>query len=104
MAYIKKAEQEKIFVKYILSIGIKNFCETDERGHTYYQIILKDGQYRYWTDFSDESYKKIKSSIKFEENNEPSGLEQLLEWQRKKALTNEPLRHMWQGTPRQEIN
>lgn len=54
-----KVDCEKEFVEYILSVGIEKWCEMDERNKTYYQIHLKNGEIRYWTNLSDESLKKL---------------------------------------------
>jgi len=60
MAYIKKAEQEKMFVDMILKKGgINSHCEMYERGHDYYCFWLKNREQRFWTDMSDESLKKL---------------------------------------------
>lgn len=59
MAYKKKADHEKEFVEMILSKGgIDRYrCMADGRSD-YYEMKLKNGEIRYWKDFSDESLEK----------------------------------------------
>lgn len=55
-----KAECETEFVDYILSKGgIEKYCEMDERGKTYYQFWVKNGEIRHWTDMSPENLKRL---------------------------------------------
>lgn len=61
MAYKKKAQQEKEFVDYILSVGgIEGHAEMDEGRNTYYEFRLKNGTLRYWTNMSDENLNRLK--------------------------------------------
>ena len=53
--YIPKAEQEKLFVKELLAVGIKRCMVMAEGRHDYYRFEMKDGRYRYWKDMSKES-------------------------------------------------
>ena len=60
MAYRKKAECEKEFVDYILSVGgLGSHAEMDEGRNTYYEFRLKNGTKRYWTNMSDENLKRL---------------------------------------------
>ena len=55
-----KAESEKEFVDYILSVGgaIKNI-EMDEGNNSYHQFELADGTTRYWKNMSIENLRKL---------------------------------------------
>lgn len=60
MAYKKKAEQEKEFVEYILSVGgIKSYREMDEGRKTYYEFLLTNDTRRYWTNMSNENLERL---------------------------------------------
>ena len=50
-----KADYEREFVQHIVSIGIKTWCEMYDHGRLHYCFWLKNGETRYWTNFSDES-------------------------------------------------
>lgn len=64
MAYIKKAEQEKLFVQQLLSAGgVKGYYVTYERGNYYYCFDLNNGTRRYWTNLSEESAEILGISI-----------------------------------------
>lgn len=60
MSYKTKAEQERKFVQFLLSVGIKSMGEMDGGRNTYYVIYLNNDTTRYWTNFSDESLKLMK--------------------------------------------
>lgn len=65
-----KAEREHEFVQMILDKGgIKAHMKMYERGHMYYAMELNNGEGRYWTDFSQDSLKKLGIS-ESEPNNE----------------------------------
>lgn len=67
MAYKPKAQQEKEFVDYILSVGgIKNHAEMDEGRKTYYEFRLNNGTKRYWTNMSEENLKRLYDNRKGE--------------------------------------
>lgn len=60
MGYKKKSDLEKEFVDYIISQGgLESYAEIYERGHTYYELRLKNGTIRYWADLSDESLERL---------------------------------------------
>lgn len=64
MAYIKKAEQEKLFVQQLLDAGgIKSYYEMYVHGNYYYCFNLNDGTRKYWTNLSEESAEKLGISI-----------------------------------------
>ena len=60
MTYVSKAECEKEFVDYILSVGLKGYAEMDIKSNTYYQFNLKNGETRHWTNMSNENLKRLK--------------------------------------------
>lgn len=60
MVYKKKAEQEKEFVDYILSVGgVKSHIEMVEGNKSYYEFLLANGTTRYWTNMSIEGLKRL---------------------------------------------
>lgn len=60
MAYKNKAECEKEFTTYILSVGgIESYGNTYEKGKWYWFFNLKNGERRYWTNLSEESQKLL---------------------------------------------
>ena len=59
MAYKNKAQCEKEFTEYILSIGIKTYGKTDDNGNCYWFFNLKNGMRRYWTNLSEENQKTL---------------------------------------------
>jgi hypothetical protein len=60
MAYKNKAECEKEFVQYILSVGgVKCGGKMYERGNYYWFFDLANGERRYWTNLSEENQKLL---------------------------------------------
>lgn len=60
MAYKKKAILEKEFVDMILSKGgIELWSCMAEDTSNYYEMKLKNGEIRYWKDFSIDSLKRL---------------------------------------------
>ena len=59
MAYKNKAQCEKEFTEYIVSIGIKTYGKTDDKGNCYWFFNLKNGMRRYWTNLSEENQKTL---------------------------------------------
>lgn len=56
MKYKKKADQEREFVDMIIAKGgVKNCICMAEGRDDFYQLELKNGEIRYWKNFSDES-------------------------------------------------
>lgn len=69
MAYKKKAEQEKEFVDYILSVGgVVYHREMAEGNKTYHEFKLANDTTRYWTDMTEESLKRLGIGTESEDN------------------------------------
>ena len=52
-------EHEDEFVAYIKNIGIDEKLCMAEGVNNYYRFILKNGEYRYWTNLSMEHQKEL---------------------------------------------
>ncbi len=60
MAYKKKAEQEKEFIDYIISVGgVKSHIEMVEGRNSYHEFKLFNDTTRYWTNMSIEGLEKL---------------------------------------------
>ena len=46
--YIKKAEQEKLFLEEVNKIGVVKCISMVDGKYDYYMLILADGKTRYW--------------------------------------------------------
>ena len=58
MAYKKKSEWEKEFVKEVLSVGGVKVCGCMSEGRNFYWYFdLANGTRRYWTNLSEENQK-----------------------------------------------
>lgn len=63
----KKSEAEKVFVDYLISVGIESWSKMYERGHWYYCFWLKNGEMRCLCNISEKSLSKIKAQLAQEE-------------------------------------
>lgn len=57
-----KKYYEDLFVKHLLEVGVKNWCESYERGNYYYCFWLMNSEIRYWTNMSEEHIKQIEEN------------------------------------------
>ena len=56
---MKKEHAEKLFVENLIKIGIEKYWCMEEKGRFYWKFCLKNGQYRYWTNLSQENQLKL---------------------------------------------
>ena len=59
MAYRNKAECERYFTEYILSVGIEDYGKTYDSGNWYWFFNLKNETRRYWTNLSEDNQKLL---------------------------------------------